>query len=155
MLIHVQKEEAALLPLIEDTMDNETEMRLCGSTPRRANDAAGASPPVANASRLANQNSPQSMALPHALDWRLDCDAEARPKMAVAQRNPAAERRKTIRSVVMRSTGRMRQILTAAFGLMLGPFNSIPCFRIWRVAGGQPSFRRAAILGSEHNTWVL
>jgi hemerythrin-like domain-containing protein len=30
MLIHVQKEEAALLPLIEDTMDNETEMRLCG-----------------------------------------------------------------------------------------------------------------------------
>ena len=30
MLIHVQKEEAALLPLIEDAMDNETEMRLCG-----------------------------------------------------------------------------------------------------------------------------
>jgi hemerythrin-like domain-containing protein len=30
MLIHVQKEEAALLPLIEDTMDSETERRLCG-----------------------------------------------------------------------------------------------------------------------------
>jgi iron-sulfur cluster repair protein YtfE (RIC family) len=28
MLIHVQKEEAALLPLIEDTMGEEAEMRL-------------------------------------------------------------------------------------------------------------------------------
>jgi hemerythrin-like domain-containing protein len=29
MLIHVQKEEMALLPLIDGTMDGETEMRLC------------------------------------------------------------------------------------------------------------------------------